>query len=175
MSYRHPKHYLEPLSLVPALELPCLSHSSFLWLWELVISIACAAIIARLNASNHDGQFMWTIHWLAAAKTGFAGSLSTVSTFVKEIVDINERYSGRKARYIYYGIGTIICCCLLSLSIYSPLVRLWETVINRCPILCLLHTPITLSMIFDPNNISCPALVNQMTDLVIIICPVSVV
>ena len=89
-----------------------------------VISIACVAIIARLNASNHDGQFMWTIHWLAAAKTGFAGSLSTVSTFVKEIVDINERYSGRKARYIYYGIGTIICCCLLSLSIYSPLVRL---------------------------------------------------
>mmetsp|Transcript_30389 Transcript_30389/g.45863 ORF Transcript_30389/g.45863 Transcript_30389/m.45863 type:complete len:295 (-) Transcript_30389:96-980(-) len=89
-----------------------------------LVSISCVATYQHVvvNGSGSYSKDGWLAVFLKAMQVGFAGSLSTVSTFVKEIVDISKKYPSH-AKSCYYGIGTIVCCCLLGLSIYSPIVR----------------------------------------------------
>mmetsp|Transcript_2802 Transcript_2802/g.3833 ORF Transcript_2802/g.3833 Transcript_2802/m.3833 type:complete len:397 (-) Transcript_2802:145-1335(-) len=89
-----------------------------------LVSISCVATYQHVvvNGSGSYSKDGWSAVFLKAMQVGFAGSLSTVSTFVKEIVDISKKYPSH-AKSCYYGIGTIVCCCLLGLSIYSPIVR----------------------------------------------------
>ena len=64
----------------------------------------------------------WTIPIISAIRVGGAGSLSTVSTFVQELVDIANRFPNHAKPYYYGGItfGTAI---FLSLIVYIPIVR----------------------------------------------------
>jgi fluoride ion exporter CrcB/FEX len=65
----------------------------------------------------------WTLHSLKAISLGFAGCLSTVSSMVKEVVEITDKnpYFDKKA--FKYSYGTLISCCLIGLLFYSPVIR----------------------------------------------------
>ena len=82
-----------------------------------LVAILAVAIDARYLKSD-----MIPAQLLAALKIGFAGSLSTVSTFVKEVVDITERYGYDAKGYKYAGISLVICCAV-GVVVYSPIVR----------------------------------------------------
>eukprot|EP00978_Attheya_sp_CCMP212_P035463 scaffold154462_cov58-Attheya_sp.AAC.3 len=64
----------------------------------------------------------WSKAFLQAIRFGFAGSLSTVSTMVKEIIQLSTDYPHHAKSY-YYGIATIVAACSLSMCIYSPIIR----------------------------------------------------
>ncbi len=83
-----------------------------------VSSICSGTLTGYYNEKNQD----WLFFVLSGLRSGFAGSLSTVSTYVKEIVQIIEKSPGKIHAYLY-AIGSIIVCATLSLCIYSPLVR----------------------------------------------------
>ena len=82
-----------------------------------LVAILAVAIDARYLKSD-----MIPAQLLAALKIGFAGSLSTVSTFVKEVVDITERYGYDAKGYKYAGISVVVCCAV-GVVVYSPIVR----------------------------------------------------
>jgi CrcB protein len=83
-----------------------------------LISILLLAVEFRTNSLASS----WTMPVVAAIRVGTAGSLSTVSTFVKEIVDMTTRYP-HQAKAYYYGLITIGTAMLLSLLVYLPIVR----------------------------------------------------
>ena len=59
---------------------------------------------------------------LYAIKTGFAGSMSTVSTFVAEGHQLQATYP-HHAKAFYYMIGSLLMACGFGLVFYSPLAR----------------------------------------------------
>jgi fluoride ion exporter CrcB/FEX len=67
-----------------------------------------------------DNPYVLTL--LVGMKAGVAGSLSTVSSFAKETVNLATSYPNHAKSYIY-STGTIIVSMLLGLAIYSPMVR----------------------------------------------------
>lgn len=81
-----------------------------------VVSILLEVFMIRFLAEDELDSWLGTSIW--ALKVGFAGSLSTVSTFVKELVSL-ERLLDRHV----YGIVTLVISMGLGLAIYSPLVR----------------------------------------------------
>lgn len=64
----------------------------------------------------------WAVALLNALRVGFAGSLSTVSAMAKEAVDLATNYPHHAKCYLY-PLFTILCSGLISLCIYSPIVR----------------------------------------------------
>jgi len=82
-----------------------------------ITSVIAQALTFSLDPkSNPKGELI-----LFAIQSGFAGNLSTVSSYVKEIVRLSEK--GDDTRMASgYAIGSIFICCLLSLCIYLPLV-----------------------------------------------------
>ena len=100
-----------------------------------VISIIAVGILDRLSL-NEKNVMSGTIEnipssfkeelvlsLLGALKTGFAGSLSTVSTFVSEIDKLMELHTKQPKGYLYAFVS-LSAACLISLCIYIPLVRL---------------------------------------------------
>jgi len=80
-----------------------------------------SALAKGLSVSMHlDG---WSGAAVAAVKTGFAGSMSTVSTFVVEGWKIEKTY-GHHAKGYYYTLGSLISACFLGLIVYCPIVYL---------------------------------------------------
>lgn len=73
--------------------------------------------------SEHDTGSMWKIPTLSAISLGMAGSLSTVSTYAKESVEIAEKYPSYDKKAFMYSHGTMLVCCLAGLLVYSPIVR----------------------------------------------------
>ncbi|KAL7534370.1 hypothetical protein ACHAWF_004813 [Thalassiosira exigua] len=65
----------------------------------------------------------WRSPILAAISLGVAGSLSTVSTFVKECCEIGEKYPPFDKKAFGYSHGTMLSCCFVGLLVYSPIVR----------------------------------------------------
>lgn len=63
----------------------------------------------------------WTVSFIEAISLGVAGSLSTVSTLVKEIVEITEKNQTYDKKAFLYAVSTLICCCLIGLAVYSPI------------------------------------------------------
>lgn len=78
-----------------------------------MVAILAAAIETRCLTSE-----MLSAQLLAALKIGFAGSLSTVSSFVKEVVDITERHGYDAKGYKYAGIS-LLACCIAGVVVYS--------------------------------------------------------
>jgi fluoride ion exporter CrcB/FEX len=92
--------------------------------WGTVFANMAAVIISVLvEALNfhlaESPDFAWISPFLLAVETGFAGSLSTVSTFVRELMDMHET----PTRLHLYGFGSLATAMLLGLLVYSPLIR----------------------------------------------------
>lgn len=81
-----------------------------------VMSISLQAAMVRLLAADQEETFVGATLW--ALKVGFAGSLSTVSTFVKELISL-ERLLDRHL----YAVATLFVSMSLSMAIYMPIVR----------------------------------------------------
>uniref|UniRef100_A0A7S4AXQ2 Fluoride ion transporter CrcB n=1 Tax=Pseudo-nitzschia australis TaxID=44445 RepID=A0A7S4AXQ2_9STRA len=65
----------------------------------------------------------WVDATIFALKTGVAGSLSTVSTLVKESVLLSETYAGT-AKGHYYPVLTCLSGCLLGIMVYATTIRI---------------------------------------------------
>jgi fluoride ion exporter CrcB/FEX len=90
------------------------------FLANVVAAIICILVTA-LNTyvvDKDEVSVMWVSPSLGAVGTGFAGSLSTVSSLVHEIIvleTLRQAYS--------YGVITIVCSMVFSLLIYVPIAR----------------------------------------------------
>lgn len=83
-----------------------------------IIAIICMSFIVLIQVTN------WNQDILYAIKLGFAGCLSTVSTFIDEFDTLLtfENTKRLENRYAYYYIyGTLFISCLLGVCIYAPL------------------------------------------------------
>jgi fluoride ion exporter CrcB/FEX len=85
-----------------------------------VISIMAEATEARFNPKDHV-NYIWWSSALIAIEAGFAGSLSTVSTLVKEMFDLAAKNPSRAYVYFFF---TVLCSMLLSLAVYMPMMRI---------------------------------------------------
>jgi fluoride ion exporter CrcB/FEX len=85
-----------------------------------VISVLAEATEARYNPKDHV-NYIWWSSALIAIEAGFAGSLSTVSTLVKEMFDLASKNPSRA--YVYF-LFTVLCSMLLSLAVYMPMMRI---------------------------------------------------
>mmetsp|Transcript_27304 Transcript_27304/g.41296 ORF Transcript_27304/g.41296 Transcript_27304/m.41296 type:complete len:794 (+) Transcript_27304:100-2481(+) len=99
------------------------------WLpWGTLLAnlLACILSILILSLeSRYQSYFsdrMWSSSILIALRVGCAGSLSTVSTFVKELVELSKKYP-LEAKSYYYGFITIAGSMLLSVALYALIVR----------------------------------------------------
>jgi len=89
-----------------------------------IISIACAAVVTKLNGYGSSMTATASAElWLGGVKSGFAGNLSTVSSFVKEIVILSEKNEVGAAHL--YATGSVVICCLVGLLVYIPIVKLY--------------------------------------------------
>jgi len=68
----------------------------------------------------------WVRGLIFALNIGFSGSLSTVSTMIKETVILSEQHPGL-AKPHYYAIGSCCCTMFLGLVIYATTVRIGST------------------------------------------------
>ena len=86
--------------------------------------ILSAALTAwSIIESSDKGAQRWQIPAIKAVSMGVAGSLSTVSTFVKECVEIVEKNPAYDKKAFLYSIGSMLICCFVGLLVYSPIVR----------------------------------------------------
>ena len=88
-----------------------------------LLSACMEGLINRyFGGDNPSSTNQWVVGMLFALKTGVAGSLSTVSTMVKESTHLTEDHPGL-AHGHYYSMLTCIPCCLLGLAVYSATIR----------------------------------------------------
>jgi CrcB protein len=85
------------------------------------LSILCCALLDRYF-SDGSGENQWAVAFLQAVGTGFAGCLSTVSSMVKEYGLLTEQYPNHAKPY-FYLFGTLAVAMLMSICIYSSIVR----------------------------------------------------
>jgi fluoride exporter len=111
----------------PAVAAAAISRWNLEWVpWGTVASNMIAVVVSVLAEALEDryavrGEpgYDWISTVVPAIETGFAGSLSTVSTFVREIADLHTT----PTRMYLYGFGSLTFAMLLGLLIYSPLIR----------------------------------------------------
>ena len=89
-----------------------------------IISIACAAVVPKLNGYGSSMTVTASAElWLGGIKSGFAGNLSTISSFVKEVVILSEKNEVGAAHL--YATGSVVICCLVGLLVYIPIVNFY--------------------------------------------------
>ena len=86
-----------------------------------LISITLLAMETRYLFDDTENK-LWAISLVTALRIGFAGSLSTVSTMVKELFELNAEFPHHAKAYKYVCL-TVSVAALLCLSVYSPIVR----------------------------------------------------
>jgi fluoride ion exporter CrcB/FEX len=86
-----------------------------------ICSIVCTGLLDR---ANYEEQTLdpWVLAILFAVKTGFAGSLSTVSSLVKEVVFLSDEHPAQIKSHMYAFI-TCVCAIATGLIIYAPIAR----------------------------------------------------
>ena len=82
--------------------------------------VSVVMLAATTQFQSHGG---WEMPILKAISLGFAGSLSTVSTFAKEIVEMGDKNPHFDRKAFLYWAWTLFCCCSIGLLIYCPIVR----------------------------------------------------
>lgn len=87
-----------------------------------IISIACQGILDRYG-HIWKGEDRWIQPLLFAIKVGYAGSLSTVSTLVKEVVNLQESHPS-SAKFAIYSAATCASGMTLGIMVYMLIVRL---------------------------------------------------
>jgi fluoride ion exporter CrcB/FEX len=79
-----------------------------------IVSIVSVAVEYRLHNGDYDVTAFWATGSLRAVKIGFAGCLTTVSTFVAEINGyLRDNKSNQAYSYMLITLGT--CCAVASL------------------------------------------------------------
>lgn len=81
------------------------------------VCIVLLAIEARYFLDNAQ-----EVAFLTALRVGFTGSLSTVSTMVKEMCELQSKFPYHAKAYHYASL-TVVTCIGLCLLLYSPIVR----------------------------------------------------
>jgi len=100
----------------------------FAWVpWGTLAANVLAAVISDLveaiesrYITPDQTHYQWSVAALNAVEAGFAGSMSTVSTLVKEMFDLAVENPSRA--YLYF-LATTLSGMLLGLLVYSPIVR----------------------------------------------------
>ena len=90
-----------------------------------IVSIVVTASMTResiINSQTFDYSSSASLVG-ASLKIGFAGSLSTVSTFVKEIVEFYDKDPGTARSYVY-SLGSLFISCSLCLALYHIIILL---------------------------------------------------
>jgi len=89
-----------------------------------VVIAALAEAMDTKYLSRNDGMmgYAWWSTFVPALKQGFAGSLTTVSTLVKELFAMQQQETRPGHAYLYC-IGSLVISMFLGLAIYSPIVR----------------------------------------------------
>jgi fluoride ion exporter CrcB/FEX len=88
-----------------------------------VVSIVCIALEYRLqNNLSFDATNFWVIGSLRAVKVGFAGCLTTVSTFVAEVSGFMQSRNNHAYPYIWISLCT---SCVLGSFLYGCIVYLF--------------------------------------------------
>jgi CrcB protein len=87
-----------------------------------VLSVLFQALITEFLQTGRKDTYPWMVAIAVGMKTGLAGSLSTVSSMVKEIVSLYTIHPTHAKAYIY-GAGTIVLSMVLGLAVYSPMMR----------------------------------------------------
>jgi CrcB protein len=83
-----------------------------------VLSTSLVASEYRIGSNYFTSPF-WTVGSIRAAKIGFAGSLTTVSTFVAEV----SGFMQQKTEHAYpYIVTTLSISCALSAVVYGSIV-----------------------------------------------------
>jgi fluoride ion exporter CrcB/FEX len=85
------------------------------------VSILLLALQTRYLTDDRKKN-LWAISIIAALRNGFAGSLSTVSTVVKEMFELQDEFPHHAKAYRYACL-TIVVAILSSVLIYSPIVK----------------------------------------------------
>ena len=94
------------------------------FLANLMASILSAALTALVFIeSNDEGAGNWKLPAIRAISLGFTGCLSTVSTYVKECVELGERHPPHSKKQFLYSHGTLLSCCILGFLVYSLITR----------------------------------------------------
>ena len=88
-----------------------------------ICSIACTVEMDRRKKLDSFGMDPWLNAILFAVAAGFGGSLSTVSSMVKEIVGLAESNPGSMRAHAY-AIATFGSAMTISLIIYSTAIRI---------------------------------------------------
>lgn len=85
-----------------------------------LISIVCVGLGDHL-AHNGREENEWVMLTFGAFTTGFAGSLSTVSSLVKEMVLLSEKYPGhaKPCQYASVTLGISLFFCLIFYSVLA--------------------------------------------------------
>jgi len=82
-----------------------------------IVSIICVAVEYRLDTTYHAQYYnFWTIGSIRAIRIGFAGCLTTVSTFVAEIHGFMKHHTDYAYPYILSTLGT---ACVVSTILYA--------------------------------------------------------
>lgn len=85
------------------------------------ISIVFAALYMKHHKAGTEA-YPYIMALLVGMKTGVAGSLSTVSSFAKEVVNLTTIHPTHAKSYIYTA-ATIITSMFVGLIFYSPIIR----------------------------------------------------
>jgi fluoride ion exporter CrcB/FEX len=85
------------------------------------VSILPLALQTRYLTDDRNKN-LWAISLIAALRNGFAGSLSTVSTMVKEMFELQDEFPHHAKAYRYACL-TVVVAILSSVMIYSPIVK----------------------------------------------------
>lgn len=94
------------------------------FLANFLASILSAGLTAWAIIESVDkGAKRWEIPAIKAVSLGVAGSMSTVSTWAKECVEMGDKNPPYNPKQFLYSHGTMLICCLFGLAVYSPCVR----------------------------------------------------
>mmetsp|Transcript_74 Transcript_74/g.187 ORF Transcript_74/g.187 Transcript_74/m.187 type:complete len:337 (-) Transcript_74:13-1023(-) len=89
-----------------------------------LLAVAISVLAEALHVKHGSTSGSWLSCFLSALGTGFAGSLSTVSTFIKELFAMQQQETRRGPAHAYtYCLASLTSAMLLGLLIYSPIVR----------------------------------------------------
>jgi fluoride ion exporter CrcB/FEX len=86
-----------------------------------VLGVAAEAVESRISSGTSE-RLKWVSPMLLAIEIGFAGSLSTVSTLVKELA-----FMKTPGRAIVYFSATAMISMSIGLAVYSPTIRVGQS------------------------------------------------